>query len=164
MATIHISITADSAAEAKDVMRSLGAISTIYSEVIREGQTEDAPAEATVAPAPEPAKKRGRPAKAETAPTPAAEPEPEPTPAEEPVEDADGVEDAEEVVTATREDVREILRTYFDKFGEAAVVKHGPGMLGGARNISLMPDDPAGFGAAVARLRAAVEAGKAEGA
>lgn len=75
-------------------------------------------------------------------------------PAEE-IEDAEEVED--EAPTATREDVRNALAAYAEKFGLPTANMNAMKLLGAPR-LSAIPDDPAAFQAAVDRITAAIEA------
>ncbi len=69
----------------------------------------------------------------------------------------DRKEPTEEVQTFTRDDVREWLGKYAEKFGMATAQKEGPSLLG-APKLSEIPDDPAAFAKAVTNLQAAIEA------
>lgn len=64
---------------------------------------------------------------------------------------------SDEIPPATREDVRNALAAYAEKFGMPAAQKNGPQLLG-AGKISEIPDDAAAFQAAIDRIWTAIEA------
>lgn len=62
--------------------------------------------------------------------------------------------DPEQEEGATRDDVRDAMGRYVEKHGMPAIQKNGPELLGYAK-LSEIPEDPALFAAAAARLDAA---------
>lgn len=175
---IEITMTADTAGEMLAQVRQLFGPPAAHVEVAKTGYTPTAADEGkqvfargeeiVVAEEPktEEPKRRGRPKKAAAEPEPA--PEPEPDEAEGQTEpEEDNIDEAlvEEAVvaTATRDDVKASLMAYFKKFGEKATVESAPKLMG-AEKVSLLPEDPEGFGRVKAALDAAVAAGKPEGA
>lgn len=71
-------------------------------------------------------------------------------------EDRKEPETVEAEVVYTRDDVRDMLGKYAEKFGMAQAQKEGPGLMG-APKISEIPDNPEAFAKAVRNIKEALD-------